>query len=110
MVEVLTFLVQVRGEFVAIETGKNDRVSTVIKQLNVMRYLGNLTPYDYKIYCLDTPILVSKWDGSKGPEVKPRALLRSVIRGPFHPESVALIVQTHEEGTFGRYFYSALTC
>ena len=108
MVEVLTFEVRVRSEFAPIKTGKNDCVSTVIKHLEEKRYLENLSPYDYKIYCLNPPIPVSKWNGEKGPEVKPGELLRSVIKGPFDHRSVALIVQTHEEGMFGRYFCS--TC
>ena len=110
MVEVLTFEVRVRSEFVPIKTRKNDRVSTVIKHLEETRYLENLSPYDYKIYCLDPPIPVSKWNGEKGPEVKPRELLRSVIRGPFHPESVALIVEFPDESMFEHCLYSAITC
>ena len=108
MVEVLTFEVRVGSEFVPVKTGRNDSVSTVIKHLEETRHLQTLSPHDYKIYCLDPPIPVSKWNGEKGPEVKLGELLRSVIKGPFDHRSVALILQTHEEGMFGRYFCS--TC
>ena len=102
MVEVLTFAVRVGGQSFRLKIGKDDYVYTVIERLQKEHYW----PRGCRIYYLNPPTLFSEWDGEKGPEVDRRALLRSVIRGPFHPESVALIVQTHEEGMFGRYFFS----
>ena len=93
MVEVLTFAVRVKGQSWPLEIGKNDYVSTVIEELESVYNL----PRGYRIFHLNPPTLSSEWDGEKGPEVDPQEPLRSVIKGPFDPNSVALIVESPDK-------------